>query len=435
MEEAVQAGLFAAAIADFKANIWLYLSMPFTSGIIGFVTNVIAIKMMFYPLDFLGIKPPYLGWQGIIPRKAGKMASIACDTLVPRLITEREIFDRLDPNRVAAEIEKPILALVDNLMEEIMREYEPTLWETLPITVRNIIIKRIQDDAPEVVAQVMSEIRNNIETVFDLKDMVVTTLIRDKALINTIFQETGKQEFKFIGHSGFYFGFIFGIFQMVGWMFYKADWQLPAFGLVVGWATNYIALEMIFRPHNPIRFIGMTIHGLFFKRQKEISRDYARLIADEIVTPSNIIEAVLKGPYADRVFNMIAKHIKRTIDEQSGIARPFVAWTVGTKRYIAMKEAAVGRIVTKLPETVRAIDSYAKEAMDLGNTLASRLEVLPPPEFEGMLRPAFKEDEWILIAVGAALGFLVGLGQVIAFTLLATDPAAATAALPLVGIG
>jgi len=25
-----------------------------------------------------------------------------------------------------------------------------------------------------------------------------------------------------------------------------------------------------------------------------------------------------------------------------------------------------------------------------------------------MLRPAFKEDEWSLIAVGAALGFLVG---------------------------
>lgn len=422
MEEVASVGIWAMAVADFKANIWLYLSMPLTSGIIGFVTNVVAIKMMFYPLNFIGIKPPFLGWQGIIPRKAGKMASIACDTLVPRLITEREIFDRLDPNRVATEIEKPILALVDNLMEEIMREYEPTLWETLPLSVRNLIIKRIQDDAPEVVAQVMDEIRNNIETVFDLKDMVVTTLVRDRALINTIFQETGKQEFKFIGNSGFYFGFLFGIAQMIGWMFYKADWQLPAFGLVVGWATNYIALKMIFRPHTPWRMGPMRIHGLFFKRQKEISRDYARLIADEIVTPSNIIEAVLKGPYADRVFSMIAKHVKRTIDEQSGIARPFVAWTVGTKRYISMKDAAVGRIVAQLPQTVRAIDNYAKEAMDLSNTLASRLEVLPPMQFEGMLRPAFAEDEWILIAVGAALGFLVGVGQVVAFTLLATTP-------------
>ncbi|TPS15715.1 DUF445 domain-containing protein, partial [Acinetobacter baumannii] len=35
-----------------------------------------------------------------------------------------------------------------------------------------------------------------------------------------------------------------------------------------------------------------------------------------------------------------------------------------------------------------------------------------PSEFEGMLRPAFKEDEWALIAVGAVLGFVVGELQI-----------------------
>ncbi|MGB0217971.1 MAG: DUF445 domain-containing protein [Sinimarinibacterium flocculans] len=422
------------ALADFKANLWLYLSIPVTSGLVGYVTNVIAIKMMFYPLDFVG-KPPFFGWQGIIPRKAGKMAAIACETLVPTLVTEREIFDRLEPARVAAEIEKPLLALVDDLMDEIMREYEPTLWETLPIRVRNIIVRRIQDDTPQVVAQIMGELRNDVEMVFDLKEMVVSTLIRDRALINAVFQETGKEEFKFIGRSGLYFGLLFGVFQMIGWTFYKASWQLPLFGLLVGWATNYVALEMIFRPQTPRRIGPFTIQGLFFKRQKEISRDYARLIADEIVTPSNIIEAVLKGPYADRVFSMIAKHVKRTIDEQSGIARPFVAWTVGTKRYVAMKDTAVSRIVSRLPQTVRAVDGYAKDAMDISSTLAGRLEVLPPLEFERMLRPAFKEDEWMLIATGAALGFCVGIAQVIAFRLLAVDPTLATSALRLIGIG
>jgi hypothetical protein len=29
-----------------------------------------------------------------------------------------------------------------------------------------------------------------------------------------------------------------------------------------------------------------------------------------------------------------------------------------------------------------------------------------------MMRAAFEQDEWILIAVGAALGFLAGLAQV-----------------------
>ncbi|HMY10938.1 MAG TPA: DUF445 domain-containing protein, partial [Turneriella sp.] len=52
----------------------VYLSMPITSAFVGWLTNWIAIKMTFYPLNFWGI-PPYIGWQGIIPRKAHKMAS------------------------------------------------------------------------------------------------------------------------------------------------------------------------------------------------------------------------------------------------------------------------------------------------------------------------------------------------------------------------
>jgi uncharacterized membrane protein YheB (UPF0754 family) len=48
--------------------------------VIGYGTKIVAIKMMFEPLEFFGIKP-FLGWQGIIPRKAAQMSAIACDTL------------------------------------------------------------------------------------------------------------------------------------------------------------------------------------------------------------------------------------------------------------------------------------------------------------------------------------------------------------------
>jgi hypothetical protein len=45
--------MLAQVIADFQANMWLYISIPFISGIIGYVTKVVAIKMMFAPMDFL----------------------------------------------------------------------------------------------------------------------------------------------------------------------------------------------------------------------------------------------------------------------------------------------------------------------------------------------------------------------------------------------
>ena len=47
----------------------------------------------------------------------------------------------------------------------------------------------------------------------------------------------------------------------------------------------------------------------------------------------------------------------------------------------------------------------------LTNKLRSCMQQLSPRKFEGMLRPAFEEDEWILIAVGAGLGLAVGVFQ------------------------
>ena len=51
------------------------------------------------------------------------------------------------------------------------------------------------------------------------------------------------------------------------------------------------------------------------------------------------------------------------------------------------------------------------EAMDVRNTLRTRLQTLSSTQFEGILRPVFRADESTLIAVGAIPGFLVGQSQ------------------------
>ncbi|MAA76162.1 MAG: DUF445 domain-containing protein [Salinisphaeraceae bacterium] len=387
--------------------------MPFLSAIVGYVTNVVAIKMMFHPITFWGVWEPWLGWQGIVPRKAAKMASISVDTITEKLITEEEIFSRMDPQRVAEELRAPMLSMVEEITDSVMLQHQPTIWRNLPEPVRRTIVRRIQKDAPEVVEEIMQDVRQNIREMFDLKDMVVANLVRNKPLINRIFLETGHAEFKFIARSGLYFGFLFGCVQMGVWVLYKGWWLLPAFGLLVGWATNWLALKMIFNPKELVRVGPLRVQGLFHKRQYEVARDYGNLVADEIVTPGNILEAILKGPYSDRIVTLIDGHVQRAIDEQTGYAKPFVTMTVGNARYNDIKQTAVAQVVAHMPETFRHVTSYAEEAMQIKSTLVTRLQGLNSIEFEGMLRPAFEEDEWILITVGAALGFAVGWFQLV----------------------
>ena len=421
-------------VVDVRDNWMLYASMPFVASAIGFVTKIVAIRMMFQPIEFVGIRPVF-GWQGIVPRKAATMASIACDTMTTKLIKPEDIFNKLDPQRIAKEIEKPLLEAVEDITREVASHYAPGLWEAAPEAVKRLIISRIQTEAPNIVAQIMLDIQKNIGSVFDLKDMVVTNLLRNKPLLNRIFLEAGSGEFRFIRNSGLYFGFAIGCVQATTWAVTQSPLVMPVFGLFTGWFTDWLALKMVFNPKYPTKYLmGLfTWQGLFLKRRSQVSAEYGRLIAKEIVTPRNIIDAVLRGPLSDRLFNMVQKQVQRVVDEQSGLAKPFVVFAVGSSKYQEMKRLVTEEIVKRLPATLKHIESYAHDAMDLENTLAGKMQELTIEEFEGLLHPAFEQDEWILIAVGAALGFLVGEMQVFIMEHLAHHGTKAVKAAMAVG--
>src|SRR5690606_19631479 len=122
---------FSEILADIQSNWFLYLSMPFVAALIGYVTKIVAIRMMFEPIEFVGIRP-YLGWQGIVPRTAPEMAAIACDLMTQRLIKPADVFARLDPQRVACEIEKPLFDAVEDITREVATQFQPGLWESIP---------------------------------------------------------------------------------------------------------------------------------------------------------------------------------------------------------------------------------------------------------------------------------------------------------------
>ena len=390
---------------------WVYVAMPVFMAMVGYVTKLTAIKMMFQPLEYTGWGP--FGWQGVIPRHAARMAAVACDMITTRLIGPRDILDRLDPAKVAAELEGPLLSVVDEITREVMGEFQPGLWESLPESARVLLIRRVQAEAPEVIAELLRDIRADVDQVFDLKTMVVTNLVRDKDLLNRIFAEAGDEEFRFIARSGIWFGFLIGCVQAMTWALTHNPWILPLFGAFTGWFTDWLALKMIFHPRRPRGVGPLRWQGLFLRRREHVAEQYAALIARELITPHHLFEALLHGPLSDRVFAMVQRHVQRAVDAQTGVARPLVVLAVGTSRYQGVKSVVAERVMERLPETLAYVEDYTAEALDIKRTLVAKMRELTDEEFEQLIRPAFKADERTLIAVGAVLGFALGELQVL----------------------
>ncbi|MBF0349763.1 MAG: DUF445 family protein [SAR324 cluster bacterium] len=394
-------------------DFWLYASMPFISAIVGWGTNVVAIKMMFYPIDFFGY-PPYLGWQGIIPAKSEKMAALSVDIMVPRLISVKELFENFDPSLAVQHMAHKLETMPEYLIEDIMENSAPTFWESVPQMVKDEVFRRIQRDLPEVFMQVLTEMKNNIEDLFDVKQMVIRTLMDDKALGNEMFLRVGSREFKFIEHSGFHFGFLFGLLQMGIWFFIKAWWILPLAGAFVGYATNWLALKMVFKPIEPKKVGPFTFQGVFLKRQPEVAEEYGKMVSSKVLTPQRILDAILHGTHSAKVLQIVHHNVKHMVDNYAGLVKPLFQLVLTTKGYIDLKNMACDKVVQTLPDTVRAFHPYMEESMNVSQVLCERMKSLTPLEFERILHPVFEQDEWILIAVGAVLGACAGLFQLFA---------------------
>ncbi len=401
------AGLFAL-LQD--SEFWKHVSIPFVAGIVGWGTNWAAIQLTFYPVEFVG-RPPFLGWQGIIPSKAEKMAGIFVDSTMTRLGTLPELFQQMEPKKIADQIIRVMTPRLEGFTDEILRQENRALWRNAPALVKEAIHARVRDEFPQLVKNLLDEVSERVEELIDFKHMITTRLVDDRALLNRLFQESGEKEFKFIVRSGLYFGFLFGLVQLLVWILYPAWWVLPAFGILVGYATNWIALNVIFRPLNPTPIGPWTLQGIFLKRQKEVAGAWCHLVTREIVTVRSLVHAMMKGPHSETSRELVKRHMAPLVEEAAGPLRLPAELAVGRRSFDEIGERVGERSVDL--STVPFDDWHFNRdrAAVVERLLRQRMEELPSEEFQDLLRPCFQEDELKLILVGAVLGGLAGLAQ------------------------
>jgi uncharacterized membrane protein YheB (UPF0754 family) len=397
--------------ADFSINWFVYLSMPFIAAFVGWSTKIVALEMLYRPIEYRGIGP--FGWQGIVPRRAGKVAATTIDLLTTNLLKPEELLAKVDPDEAVEALREPLVSAVAEVTREIAEQVRPGLWDSLPEAGRRAIQARVVKQAPRIVERILAEMRADLSRYVDVQFLAVTTLIRNKDKLNNLMRSMSTDAMTFVRRSGIIFGFGIGLVQMVAWGLFHNPWIMPAFGFGVGFVSDYIALNMLFRPIEPKKYLGLfPFQGLLHAQREKITRDYARILAEDLFSPENLFEGVLNGPGADKLFSLIAREVHTAIDAQSGVATPLVTLAVGSERYRAMKNAAAALIVERLPTTLADAQDYAMSVIDLEGTIIDKMSQLTNEEYESILRPVFKDDEPTMIAVGAILGGLVGELQV-----------------------
>jgi uncharacterized membrane protein YheB (UPF0754 family) len=407
------------------------ITIPVFTGVIGYIINWTGVWMLFHPVHFRGVRVPGLapfaailprrlqeipgimhgglGWQGIIPSRAAKMGSIAVDKGIAKLGTPGEFYEQLEPDKIAEHILVTARRDIRDVVERIMRREHERLWIDLPPRRRVAVHDRVAEQLPAIVRSVTNEIGTNIDQLLDVKLMVVRQFEAQPELANKAFLEVGQRELRLMINFGFLFGFILGIPVVFLTKWVPHWWMLPVCGVVVGWVTNLLAMELIFEPIEPRRWGPVTMHGLFLRRQREVADVYAKIIADDVVTVGHIGEQLLNGPRSDRTRRMLEDALRPAVDRATGVARTAVRVAVGRREYDAIRDAVAVEAVDYTMTPMTDPDFNREQSTRVRMLISARMREMSYGDFVEMLRAAIKEDEWMLYAHGAVLGFGAGL--------------------------
>jgi uncharacterized membrane protein YheB (UPF0754 family) len=407
------------------------ITVPLFTGVIGYITNWTGVLMLFQPLRFRGVRVPGLrmlfpflprrvqvlplvrydgriGWQGIVPSRADKMASISVDKGLARLGSIGDFYRELEPERIAEHLTAIARSEIRGVVETIMMREDPLFWRDLPPILKETVFTRVEQQLPAIVSHLTTEIGDNIDQLIDAKLMVIRYFDAHPQLLCDLFQVIGKNELRFMQNFGFYLGYPLG-FVLVAVLHAWPHWYvLPVGGVVIGWTVNYVGIAMIFEPIFPKWWVPWR-QGLFIKRKTAVTESYAQLISEYVITLQNVGDELLHGARSDRTRRMLEDNLRPAVDQAVGPARVAVRVTLGPKEYDTIRASVANEAAEFAPIAFTDAEFNKQQAKRIYSFVATQMKRMGPDEFVEMLRSAIKQDEWLLFVHGGALGLLAGL--------------------------
>jgi uncharacterized membrane protein YheB (UPF0754 family) len=407
------------------------VTIPLFTAIIGYVTNWSGVLMLFNPIRFHGVRIPGLkllfpylprrvqvipaiapdgrfGWQGIVPSRVDKMASISVDKALAKVGSISDFYQQLEPDKIADHLVATAQAEMRQVVERIIEREHPQLWRDLPPRMKELVFVRVEQELPTIVRAITAEIGQHIDQLIDAKLMVIKYFEQHPEMMNQMLQDVGRKELRFMQNFGFYLGGPLGVIMVFVVQAFPYWWVLPLGGVLIGYTVNYIGITMIFEPVFPRKVGRWTFQGLFLKRQPEVSDVFARCIADEVINLHNVGNELLYGPRSDRTRQMLEDTIRPAVDKAIGPAQGAVRVAIGSDEYDRIR-ASMAIEAADFASAFEDEEFGREQAKKIYDFVARQMRKLPPDDFNELLRSAIKQDEWLLFLHGAVLGFGAGL--------------------------
>jgi len=195
----------------------------------------------------------------------------------------------------------------------------------------------------------------------------------------------------------------------MAWLFWVLS---PVLGAAIGYATNWLAIRMLFRPRR--RRWGMQ--GLLPRRQPELAARIGRVVGQDLVRADELLAPFKAADLRPQFSALIDKAMAKRVGDLQAL--PLIGAFFREENLIGFRDAAVDELVDRQGELVEELQRLAGEQVDIAGQVEAKVAAFDMARLEGLIREVAAREFSAITWWGAILGGGIGLLQAVLFACL-----------------
>jgi len=190
-------------------------------------------------------------------------------------------------------------------------------------------------------------------------------------------------------------------------------YTIPFISAFIHWITIWMALKLLFHPHEPKRFLGLTIQGIFSKRKNQIAASLGRIVGQELLSFADIEQKITDPENVQKILPHIDAHIDDFLRNKLKKSMPVVSMFIGEKTIVELKSVFMKELEELFPVVMKNYIGNMKNDLDLERIVSEKVAGFSSDRLEDMLNQILTKEFRFVEVIGAALGFLIGVVQIL----------------------
>lgn len=186
----------------------------------------------------------------------------------------------------------------------------------------------------------------------------------------------------------------------------------PFITAAIGWFTNWVAIQMLFHPRQPMRVFFWQWQGLIPRRQVQLAAEAAEIIEREIMQQHMIVHEIRKielGPYLEEAAHKVVW--ERLGPQLKSI--PLLGGFINKSTLAKLEVIAASAMKDEAAPLMEKIATQFEASVNLKQLIEANIAAFDLERLEAIVNEVATREFRTIERLGAVLGFLIGCLQLL----------------------